>query len=157
MRSSVVSDESERGVNRNSGCSSSLTCPDKVGEDIQKGAVERLVEFLVLAVDHLRRIETPHDFVGALGLGDAAHFAAEGIYLLDIMDRKVDIMTDVAVLDAVGIDQRVVDVADMVVLFQQFVVLLAQQVAHPDQLFVTALQTAVLPEDDLAAASKQIC
>lgn len=36
----------------------------------------------------------------------------------------------------------------MVVLFQQFVVLLAQQVAHPDQLFVTALQTAVLPKDE---------
>ena len=57
-------------------------------------------------------------------------------------------MADIAVLDAVGIDQRVVDVADMVVLFQQFVVLLAQQVAHPDQLFVTALQTAVLPKDE---------
>ena len=116
---------------------------------IQKGAVERLVEFLVLAVDHLRRIETPHDFVGALGLGDAAHFAAEGVYLLDIMDRKVDIMADVAVLDAVGIDQRVVDVADMVVLFQQFVVLLAQQVAHPDQLFTTAEEELGIRVTDL--------
>ena len=36
MRSSVVSDESERGVNRNSGCSSSLTCPIKLGKISRK-------------------------------------------------------------------------------------------------------------------------
>ena len=96
---------------------------DELREDVEKRGVERLVEFRILAADGLRGIQPVHQFVDALVTGNAADLAAESIDLLDVVDGKVDIVADVTVFDPVGVDQRTVDLADMVVLGLHLVVL----------------------------------
>ena len=96
---------------------------DELREDVEKRGVERLVEFRILAADGLRGIQPAHQFVDALVTGNAADLAAESIDLLDVVDGKVDIVANVTVFDPVGVDQRTVDLADMVVLGLHLVVL----------------------------------
>ena len=96
---------------------------DELREDVEERGIERLVELRIFAADGLRGVQPAHQFVDALVAGDAADLAAESVNLLDVMDGKVDIVADVTVFDPVGVDQRAVDLADMVVLGLHLVVL----------------------------------
>ena len=120
---------------------------DEAGEDFEERGVEAAVEFGELLPQAVLGQAQPADQrFGTFGFGLAADHAPQVVQPGDIVDGEVDVLAHVTILDAVGVDQRGVDVAHPVAHARQLPVLFTEFGIGEGQLPPAVLQPPPLAE-----------